>query len=175
MGAVRTELLLEKISAGFKTINFRLTLPEYSDSSWQMYAPLDKDNPIGFFDITKSLQEFAKKFVAGSMKLQSPHTTMRILVNEKEEGYLKDRVKHLQKKYPAKRDYEHNKNHYPPSCKNGHAHLMADIFPAVQEILIKNGSLNLGKYISILTIDLYPLEVGNSRYVDVFVSGVPLE
>lgn len=154
---------------------FKLILPDYGDPEWKMYRR-DSENTIGFYDITNVLQQIAESFRVGNMTIQPPHTTMRVIANERQDGYLKDLVDSLQRDFPAENDilhYYHNDHHVPPTCKNAHAHLMADRFPLTQGILIIDGLLNLGNYLGILAMDLYPLEEGKTRMINVYVSGVP--
>jgi len=172
MVGAKSEITLETLVDGEQGKLIRMKLPDYSSPDWQMLGPVDEQNPIGFYNITDSLKNIAKSYKVAHMQIQPPHTTMRIILNEAEEGYLKDRARNLQEQFPADRAYDHNENHFPEYCKNGHAHLMADTLPLIQGLLVSDGSLDLGNYLSAFAMDLYPLEEGKVRYVDVMIIGV---
>jgi secondary thiamine-phosphate synthase enzyme len=115
---------------------------------------------LQFIDITKQVENFVlkEKVTDGLMTICSQHTTMSVVVNEKEELLLKDIRDHLYEFAPLGKKYRHDdlaKRRCPPNePKNAHAHLQALMLGAAQTVPVRNGVLCLGKWQRILLIEL---------------------
>lgn len=125
-------------------------------------------------DLTSQVKELVAKaaFNQGYALIFTKHTTTAIKINENEERLLKDLLVHLERHAPLKRGYLHDDLHLrdcpPEERPNGHAHLKAMALNCSEFIPIVNGSLALGKWQSILFLDL---DGGRQREIVVQIAG----
>jgi secondary thiamine-phosphate synthase enzyme len=71
-----------------------------------------------------------------------PHTTVGLLINENEPGFLSDLIRTLDKLVPEKGDYRHPDG-------NAHAHIKASLLGSSKELPVQDGRLALGTWQSI--------------------------
>jgi secondary thiamine-phosphate synthase enzyme len=118
-----------------------------------------------FVDLTDDVSQTVEKSQVrnGMALVYSPHTTCAVIINEREEGFIRDFGDLLHGLVPADRDYRHDdmavrtenltaEDHEFP---NGHAHCKhALIGSASQAIPIIDGRLQLGQWQRVFLIEL---------------------
>jgi secondary thiamine-phosphate synthase enzyme len=111
--------------------------------------------PIAFLDVTDAVRRWAEAqgVRAGLLVVSTPHTTARIVVNERDEALQRDMLRHLQRLAPADADYEHNR-HTVDGRDNAHAHLLALTMPASETLPVTDGRLTLGTWQAVFFVEL---------------------
>jgi secondary thiamine-phosphate synthase enzyme len=115
-----------------------------------------------FIDFTSKVKEFVKETEVkdGIVNIQIFNTSAALILNENEPLLLKDIERKLEKLSPKNDNYEHNNlskrtvNLCENECMNGHSHCNAINLPATITINIVNGQLQLGKWQSIMFLEL---------------------
>jgi secondary thiamine-phosphate synthase enzyme len=115
-----------------------------------------------FIDFTSKVKEFVKETEVkdGIVNIQIFNTSAALILNENEPLLLKDIERKLEKLSPKNDNYEHNNlskrtvNLCENECMNGHSHCNAINLPATITINIVNGELQLGKWQSIMFLEL---------------------
>lgn len=108
-----------------------------------------------FVDITEAVRRWVESqgIRDGVVTVTSPHTTARIVVNEKDAALQRDMLRHLQWFAPADAAYEHNQ-HTVDGRDNAHAHLAALFMPASESLLLADGKLQLGTWQALFFVEL---------------------
>jgi len=106
-------------------------------------------------DITEAVRRWVESqgIRDGVVTVTSPHTTARIVVNEKDAALQRDMLRHLQWFAPADAAYEHNQ-HTVDGRDNAHAHLAALFMPASESLLLADGKLQLGTWQALFFVEL---------------------
>ncbi|MDO8626916.1 MAG: secondary thiamine-phosphate synthase enzyme YjbQ [Candidatus Diapherotrites archaeon] len=113
-----------------------------------------------FIDITNKLQDFVKNsgISEGNLGVYSLHTTAAIIINEKEQGLLKDLENFLERIASRTEKYVHDdleKRDVPADEPiNGHSHLRAILLGPSKTLPIQNGKIVLGRWQSVLFAEL---------------------
>lgn len=102
-------------------------------------------------DITLEINEFLDDFSVdeGIVNIFSKHSTSAIVVNENEEGLLKDFKKLLNDLILEDNSYLHDK-----IDNNASSHLKSFFLSSSENIPVSNGKLNLGFWQSVFFIEL---------------------
>lgn len=95
----------------------------------------------------------------GMLTLSSLHTTCALVINENEKLLLEDMRKFFLALVPPHAGYEHDKLHLRPDIpadepENAHAHLIAMLAGNSESLAIHDGAPVLGRYQSILVLEL---------------------
>jgi secondary thiamine-phosphate synthase enzyme len=108
-----------------------------------------------FVDITEALRAWVESqgFRDGLVTVTTPHTTARIVVNERDPALQRDMLRHLQWFAPADAAYEHNQ-HTVDGRDNAHAHLAALFLPASESLHLADGKLQLGTWQAVFFVEL---------------------
>ena len=121
----------------------------------------ETEQQIQFFNITERMRAFAFEsgIKNGIITARTFHTTTAVCVNEDEPGLLMDLTHLLKTIVPENQYYCHDDvSIHPPhdetERKNGFAHLRAMLLGFEVTISITDGLLNLGKWQSILFVEL---------------------
>jgi secondary thiamine-phosphate synthase enzyme len=116
---------------------------------------------LEFIDITKKVRDIVKKSKTrhGIATVYTKHTTTAIRINENEKLLLSDLRNFLDSIAPRLKLYNHDdidKRQNTPEDEpcNAHSHLKSLLLGTSESIPISNGSLQLGKWQSILFIEL---------------------
>ena len=115
---------------------------------------------IGIYNITPELRTILEKYEAsnGFVIVSSRHTTTALTINEDEERLFEDTKSFLAKLVPENAGYLHNDIHLrdcpPDEPQNAHAHILAMLLGSSEAIPITEGRLALGKWQSVLLIEL---------------------
>lgn len=128
---------------------------------------VDTKEAPDIIDITQRIQGFVaeSKIQDGTVLIYSPHTTVAIKINEKEDGLLADLKELMASIVPNTSDctYRHDdlERRDPATmcdgeeCLNGHAHLLQMLFGSTSETIpITQGKLGLGQWQHIFLIEL---------------------
>ena len=118
-----------------------------------------------FVDVTEDLRDMvARSEIQNGMALvYSPHTTCAILVNERENGFIRDFGSLIESLVPLDGIYQHddlearteNLDDDPHDVPNGHAHCrQALLGSASQAIPIVQGELQLGRWQRVFFLEL---------------------
>jgi len=112
-------------------------------------------------DLTARLEAFveAAALEAGSVNVQSRHTTAGIVVNENEPGLLRDALALLERLAPRGSGYAHDELHLRPGLPpderpNGHAHAKALLLRTAETVNVADGRLLLGTWQRVLLVEL---------------------
>lgn len=110
---------------------------------------------IAFVDVTETVRSWveAQGAVNGLLTVSTPHTTARIVINERDPALQRDMVRHLQRFAPADAAYEHNE-HTVDGRDNAHAHLAALFMPASESVQVADGRLQLGEWQALFFVEL---------------------
>jgi len=122
---------------------------------------IESANRTDFINMTEDI----KKTVAdsgilnGTATIFTKHTTTGLCINEDEKGFIKDSKKFLETYAPQDKCYNHDDMEKRPTVPaneqiNGHSHLKSLLLGSNETIPITNGELNLGKWQSIMFVDL---------------------
>ncbi|MES9937929.1 MAG: secondary thiamine-phosphate synthase enzyme YjbQ [Sedimenticola sp.] len=95
----------------------------------------------------------------GMVIITSLHTTCALSINENEERLFDDIRNFFLKVAPPEDSYKHNDLHLrvnipPDEPENAHAHLIAMMLGNGETVTVHNGSLSLGRYQSILLLEM---------------------
>lgn len=113
---------------------------------------LDTKGRIDIVNITKEVEEEVKKsgIQEGLVNVYTRHTTTAIVINEDEEGLLKDLIQILQRLIPDDIfNYKHNK-----IDNNASAHIRSIFLSPEVTIPVKDGRLWLGHWQSVFFVEL---------------------
>lgn len=100
---------------------------------------------VEILDITREVERFAG---GNAVLVYTPHTTASIILNEAENGLLKDLLNFLNRVVPSNEFYEHNK-----VDDNADAHIKASVLGNSVLIPVVEGKLTLGTWQRILFIE----------------------
>ena len=129
---------------------------------------------IGVFNITSELRAIVENqtIMSGFAAVASRHTTTAVTVNEDEERLFEDTKRFLAQLVPANAGYLHNDIHLrdcpPDEPQNAHSHILAMLLGSSETIAISQGRLALGKWQSVLLIEL---DGPRTRSVNVMICG----
>ena len=121
---------------------------------------LETRAPLDFVDLT---DELASRVEAAGIRdgiahLQTCHTTTALVLNENEPLLLSDLRRMLERLVPEHADYDHDdvaRRGCPPGePRNGAAHCRALLLPSSQCVAIRHGRLALGRWQSLLFVEL---------------------
>jgi len=115
-------------------------------------ADLDTKDRISIINITKEIEEEVNKsgVQEGLVNVYTRHTTTAIVINEDEEGLLKDFITSLQRVIPEDLlNYRHNR-----IDNNASAHIRSIFLSPEVAIPIHDGRLWLGHWQSVFFIEL---------------------
>ncbi|HEB77440.1 MAG TPA: YjbQ family protein, partial [Methylothermaceae bacterium] len=94
----------------------------------------------------------------GVLVVSSLHTTVAITVNENEARLLDDIRDHFLRLTPPEARYRHNDIHLrdcpPDEPENAHAHLIAMMLGNAEMLPVHQGRLDLGRWQSLLLVEL---------------------
>ena len=116
--------------------------------------------PLDFVDLT---DELASRVEAAGIRdgiahLQTCHTTTALVLNENEPLLLSDLRRMLERLVPEHAAYDHDdvaRRGCPPGePRNGAAHCRALLLPSSQCVAIRHGRLALGRWQSLLLVEL---------------------
>lgn len=111
-------------------------------------------------DITDTINDLIKdsKIQEGIAIVHVMHTTAAIVINENEKGLFKDFDEVLERLIPENAKYEHDnfEERNCPECEriNGASHIQSMFLGVSKTIPIENNKLSLGKWQSILFVEL---------------------
>lgn len=110
---------------------------------------------IEFVDVTESVRAWvaAQGIADGLLTVSTPHTTARVVINERDPALQRDMLRHLQRSVPADGAYEHNQ-HTVDGRDNAHAHLLALFMPASESVQVAGGQLQLGTWQALFFVEL---------------------
>lgn len=108
-----------------------------------------------FVDITEAVRAWVESqgIRDGVVTVTTPHTTGRIIVNERDPALQRDMLRQLQWFAPADAAYEHNQ-HTVDGRDNAHAHLAALFMPASESLHLADGTLQLGTWQALFFVEL---------------------
>lgn len=108
-----------------------------------------------FVDITEAVRAWVESqgLRDGVVTVTTPHTTARIVVNERDPALQRDMLRHLQWFAPPDAAYEHNQ-HTVDGRDNAHAHLAALFMPASESLHLTDGTLRLGTWQALFFVEL---------------------
>ncbi len=116
-------------------------------------------------DVTDDLEDLVQRSEVrnGMAVVFSPHTTCAVLINESEEGFIRDFEGLVQSLVPETRDYRHddmtvrteNLEDDSHDVPNGHAHCKQGLIgSASQTIPVVDGKLQLGRWQRVFFVEL---------------------
>lgn len=110
---------------------------------------------LEFVDVTEAVRAWvaAQGIPEGLLTVGTPHTTARIVINERDPALQRDMLAHLQRLAPADAAYEHNQ-HTVDGRDNAHAHLLALFMPASENVQVSGGALQLGTWQALFFVEL---------------------
>ena len=116
---------------------------------------LETTAPIAFLDISDDVRRWTESqgLRQGLLSVHSPHTTARIVVNERDAALQRDMLRHLARFAPADAEYEHNAQTVD-GRDNAHAHLAALYMPASETLHLVDGLLQLGTWQALFFVEL---------------------
>ena len=124
------------------------------------HLEFDTDPEINLIDITSQLREIVatSDISNGMLSVTSRHTTTAITINENESRLLDDVRMFFADLVPTAKKYLHNDIHLrdcpQDEPENAHAHIIAMLFGSSEVISVVNGELDLGKWQSVMLIEL---------------------
>lgn len=105
----------------------------------------------------------------GLVNVWVPHATAAIAVNEHDTDLWEDILASFEKLVPLKADYRHNAKYgWAPGEQNAHAHILNCLIKPDVTIPLRNSSMQLGTWQSILFIEM---DGSRTRTVQVQVMG----
>jgi secondary thiamine-phosphate synthase enzyme len=135
------------------------------------------EKEIQVIDLTALVAERVRRsgIREGTITVQSRHTTASVVVNENEPLLLEDLRDLLERWAPAGASYRHDdmaaRTEAPPDERpNGHAHARALLLGASVCLNVADGRLDLGRWQSVLLVEL---DGPRRREVSIQVLGVP--
>lgn len=117
------------------------------------------------FDVTDITADVEKVVLTsgiaeGYVIVYSPHTTVAVIVNEKETGLLTDLRKTLDRLIPAHESYLHDdfsirtENMHEGETRNAHSHLRQILGGRTSEsLLVSEGGLVLGRWQRVMVVE----------------------
>lgn len=135
---------------------------------------LATDAEVKVYDLTPRLKELLAQCGVrhGYVLVTSRHTTAAITINENEPRLLEDVQHFLARLVPKDGDYRHNDivaRGLPDEPPNAHAHIAAMLLGTAQTVPVADGALQLGRYQSVLFVEL---DGPRRRNVGVQICGV---
>lgn len=111
--------------------------------------------PIAFLDLTDAVRGWVRStgVRGGLLTVTSPHTTARIVRNEREAALQLDMVAFLEGLAPAGAGYAHDAAPVDDRL-NAHAHLLGLLMPASETIPVVDGDLVLGAWQALFLVEL---------------------
>lgn len=108
-----------------------------------------------FVDVTEAVRAWvaAQGIAEGLLTVSTPHTTARVVINERDPALQRDMLRHLARLAPADAVYEHNANTVD-GRDNAHAHLLALLMPASESVQVSGGALQLGTWQALFFVEL---------------------
>ena len=135
---------------------------------------LTTDKGIHLHDISEEVKQVIKNsnIQNGFVTINSMHTTTALTINEFESRLMDDVRIFLTKLIPPYDNYLHNDIHLrdcpQDEPENAHSHLASMLLGNTENIILNNGSLQLGQWQSIILIEL---DGSRKRSVGVQVMG----
>lgn len=113
------------------------------------------DAAIGFIDLSEEIRHWVKAMGVreGLLTVTTPHTTARIVCNEREDRLQSDFVRFLERLAPRDDAYAHNRETVDDRA-NAHAHLLSLLMPASESLPVHEGLLQLGSWQSVFLVEL---------------------
>lgn len=105
-------------------------------------------NRFDSIDVTDLVAEAVKGIKDGVAHVIVKHTTCALIINEAEEGLMKDYLNWAKKLVPPEGEFEHNL-----IDNNGHAHVISAIIGNSRIIPITEGKLDLGTWQRIILLE----------------------
>ena len=117
--------------------------------------PIRTAAPLEFVDITEPVRRWseAQGLRDGLLTVLTPHTTARIVINERDDALQRDMRRHLEALAPRDAAYDHNR-HTVDGRDNAHAHLAALFMPASESLVLADGRLQLGPWQAVFFVEL---------------------
>jgi secondary thiamine-phosphate synthase enzyme len=112
-----------------------------------------------FIDITEQVAAAVAEadLTEGLALVSSPHTTCQVIINEAEDGFLRDLARTLERLAPEDDSYDHDEapHDLPDEEPNGYAHIRAALLssPSVT-VPIVDGRLSLGTWQRLFFVEL---------------------
>ena len=112
-----------------------------------------------FVDITDRVRHVVSEsgVVEGIVLVSSPHTTCQVIINEAEDGFLRDLARWLERLAPEDGEYEHDAapHDLPDEAPNGYAHIRAALLSSPSVTLpVAEGQLTLGTWQRLFFVEL---------------------
>lgn len=112
-----------------------------------------------FIDITDRVRHIVSEagIAEGIVLVSSPHTTCQVIINEAEDGFLRDLARFLERIAPEDGEYEHDQapHDLPDEEPNGYAHIRAALLSSPSVTLpITDGQLTLGTWQRLFFVEL---------------------
>jgi secondary thiamine-phosphate synthase enzyme len=134
------------------------------------------ERPLQILDLTPEVEECVRRagLWEGIANVQVMHTTVGLLVNEREPLLFHDLERTLERLAPRRGDYRHDdlvrRRPAPPpdERRNGHAHCRAMVLRTAETLNVRQGALHLGRWQRLL---LAELDGPQSRSVSVALLG----
>lgn len=133
--------------------------------------------PLEVVDLTEAIERAvaATGLWNGVVSIQTRHTTTGLLVNEHEPRLLEDLVGLFDRLVPSDAPYAHDdfaRRAGPLPLgerRNGHAHCRAALLRASEQLHVRQGAVDLGRWQRVLFVDF---DGGQRRQVSVLLQGV---
>ena len=114
------------------------------------------------------ITDYVRKEIEGTIKegvlfVVSKHTTCTVVINEAEEGLMKDYIEWAKKLVPPEGHFHHN-----AIDNNGHAHVLTMLIGNARVVPIREGKLDLGTWQRIILLEF---DGPRTRYVDLIAMG----
>ncbi|MGC9105353.1 MAG: secondary thiamine-phosphate synthase enzyme YjbQ [Thermoprotei archaeon] len=114
------------------------------------------------------ITDHVKREVEGSINdgvlfVVSRHTTCTVIINEAEEGLMKDYLEWAKKLVPPEGHFYHNQ-----IDNNGHAHVLSMLIGNARVVPIRDGRLDLGTWQRIILLEF---DGPRTRYIDLIAMG----
>jgi len=122
-------------------------------------------------DITENVRRVVEESGVknGLVNVWVPHATAVLAVNEHDTDLWEDILESFEKLVPLKADYRHNAKYgWAPGEQNAHAHILNCLIKPDVTIPLRNSSMQLGTWQSILFIEM---DGSRTRTVQVQVMG----
>ena len=125
-----------------------------------MEIALNTNKKLEIIDITSKIQSIVSNsnLKNGLVHVFCKHTTASLMINEKEERLLEDIKEFIETTAPSAKKYKHDdleKRDCPiDEPINCHSHLKSLLFKTSETIPIKNGKLDLGRWQSLMFVEL---------------------
>ncbi|OYT62628.1 MAG: hypothetical protein B6U69_01275 [Thermofilum sp. ex4484_15] len=102
-------------------------------------------------DITSKVEEAVRESGVkdGICLVFSPHSTVALIVNEREEGLMEDLITKVREEYPEDRGWKHNL-----IDDNAHAHLASSFISTFRVFPVEGGRLIRGTWQNVFLLEL---------------------